>query len=66
MLPYQERVVAERRQLNEKIARLEAFVDSDAYPRLSETEQDLLKQQLAAMRQYRYILALRVALWLGE
>lgn len=66
MLPYQERVVAERRQLNEKIARLEAFIDGTVYPKLSETEQDLLKQQLAVMRQYRYVLALRMALWLGE
>lgn len=66
MLPYQERVVAERKQLNEKIAKLEAFVDGSTYIKLSEAEQDLLKQQLAAMRQYRYILALRVALWLGE
>jgi hypothetical protein len=59
MKPYQERVVAEEKELNEKIDKLYYFLahNEASMPR---SESNMVKIQLAAMRAYNYSLAARI------
>jgi len=61
MQPYQERVVEEKRQLDEKTKRLEAFMGGDIFPTLPKDEQERMKEQRAAMTRYSDILGRRIA-----
>ncbi len=49
--------------LAEKIAKVFAFLGSDAYQRLGERDRKLLNHQLRHMLSYRYVLAERLALY---
>ena len=60
MEAYQERVVAEKKELDEKISKLEAFIQSYRFVDISEDDQDLLPRQLKAMREYASILGERI------
>lgn len=58
---YQERVVAEKAELDERLGKLRAFIASDAFPALPEyQDMALLRQQAAAMQRYSDILARRI------
>lgn len=59
--PYQQRVVEEREQLDERISKLEAFIEGlDAS---LAKDVDLLRCQLYAMRSYHAILSERISRW---
>lgn len=60
---YQIRVVEEKKELDERRARLDAFICSVAFMRLTPSEMELLHKQSDAMQEYSEILANRIALW---
>lgn len=61
MKEYQNRVVQEKAELDEKRARLISFIGGDLYRTLDKTEQSRLNRQLEAMSLYSGILAERIA-----
>ena len=61
MQPHQERVVAEKEELDAKRERLRAFFGTDLYREIDPTEQSRLNRQLEAMTLYSNILAERIA-----
>lgn len=60
MLPYQERAVAERSDLDSKIEKLRAFVQTPAFNSLAIEEQERMKRQFAVMLEYSGILRERI------
>ncbi|QDR69231.1 hypothetical protein [Pseudomonas sp. BJP69] len=58
--PHQVRVVAEKAQLDDKIAKLDAFTKTGAFKRLTALDDELLTAQLSCMREYSSILARRI------
>ena len=60
MEAYQERVVVEQREIEEKSDKLRAFLDSPTFHDLSEIDQNLLLAQLMSMGAYTTILMLRI------
>ena len=58
---YQQRVMDEKQDLDEKIDKLDKFVQSDEYAQVPPQEAQRLLQQLAAMREYNRILEDRIA-----
>lgn len=60
MEPHQQRVVTEREELSEKIARLVKFLNTETYQSLSETEQGRMLRQLNHMNAYRDVLNERI------
>ena len=63
LLPYQQRVVDERIELDTKRRLLDIFISTGAFHNLESVEQDLLKQQSTRMTQYSDILARRIGLF---
>lgn len=62
MRPHEERVVNEKAELDEKIAKLEAFINFDGrFVALSPLECELLRQQRDYMHGYSNILGARIA-----
>lgn len=61
MQPHQQRVVDEKDALDEKINKLDQFLDGDIFKGLPIKEQDRLVKQLHFMRQYYSILGERIA-----
>ncbi len=61
MSTYIERLKIEHDELEEKIYKLNDFVDSEAFDELSERNQQLLVLQSQSMAQYRYILSIRLS-----
>lgn len=59
--PYQERVIAETKELDIKIERLKNFLESKELQLLKHDEIERLHSQLNAMRLYRYALGDRIA-----
>lgn len=58
---HQQRVVNERAELDEKINKLNSFIEEGTiFPTLSELEQGLLKDQLDAMQVYSDLLTKRI------
>ena len=62
--PYQQRVLNEKKELDEKIQKLESFLDNDLFKNLNETERNLLKSHLGIMSIYSDILKLRINLFI--
>lgn len=60
---YQERVLAEKADLDEKRHKLEAFMKTETFTGLPEADRDLLQQQAAAMDLYASILDKRIQLF---
>lgn len=58
---HQERVVTEKRELDEKIERLEKFTHTQRFLSLPKDEQNRLIEQFHVMRKYSYILGERIA-----
>jgi hypothetical protein len=61
MLDYQQRVVDEKKELDDKIQRLDEFLAGNTYKTLSEGERQRLARQLAAMSDYSQVLFERIA-----
>lgn len=61
VFPHQQRVLIESQELNEKIVKLESFLETEMYRDLQREDKVLLLDQLEAMQQYWQILELRIA-----
>lgn len=62
MQPHQERVVAEKNELDDKLSKLTKFIESsDLFNDLVESEKARLVKQAVAMREYSSILGDRIA-----
>lgn len=61
MQEFQQRVVEEKRDLDEKIQKLEPFTITKTYCELPRAEQARLVEQLNAMNEYSMILGNRIA-----
>lgn len=66
MAPYQQRVVDEKKDLDERLAKLKAFVLTEVYRNLPADEQDRLSRQYDAMYSYSCILGERIAAFPAE
>lgn len=60
-LTYKQRVVIEKAELDVNIHLLAEFVLTDTYMRQVPFDQDILTEQLSAMRKYSDILGIRIA-----
>jgi hypothetical protein len=58
---YQERVVTEKRELDDKIEKLATFIKTGAFVGLDADEQERLQHQDAIMQEYSVILGERIA-----
>lgn len=63
MKPYQQRLVTEKTELDERMSKLGAFVGSDLFLALSADECADLRRQIGVMQEYSDILARRIARW---
>ena len=61
MHPHQQRVVAEKMDLDEKLVKLVAFAKTDIYSGLSEAERKRMDRQARAMTAYSIVLGERIA-----
>lgn len=59
--PHQQRVLAERAELDSKVSKLSAFLDSERVNTLPDREAELLIEQLGHMRSYAAVLDQRIA-----
>jgi inhibitor of KinA sporulation pathway (predicted exonuclease) len=66
MLTHQERVVAEKELLDDKIDKLSAFIRGSIFPSLNDRNRSLLQIQLQYMQGYSSILKQRIAEFKGE
>jgi hypothetical protein len=61
MRDWQERVIDEKNDLDEKIPKLELFINkSDTFQKLGDDYQELMREQLTVMRTYSGILKKRI------
>jgi len=61
MFAYQERVIAEKEQLDDRCQKLRSFTGGAVYHSLDASERDRLERQLEAMGTYSDILGERIA-----
>lgn len=61
MEAYRERVVAESNDLRDKLNKLEAFMNSDAFDALDREDKQLLRRQNCYMEDYFEVLRKRIA-----
>ena len=69
MQPHEERVIAEKRELDEKLAKLKDFCFTPGlttFSRLSPEDRDLLEDQFTYMQKYSEILGKRIARFEGQ
>ena len=64
MEDFKKRLVVERDELDDKLAKLEAFIGSTRFENLDERNGKLLVAQRDAMRQYSTILNVRISILL--
>lgn len=64
MEDFKKRLVVERDELDDKIAKLEAFIGSPRFENLDERNRKLLVSQCDVMRQYSNILNVRISILL--
>lgn len=60
MEPWKQRVIDEKEQLDERMTKLDAYMETDAFRDLYEDERGLLLQQIDAMDDYARILRYRI------
>ena len=63
MEPYQERVIAEEKELRERVNKLNIFINSEDFPKLAKEDQLLLVKQLAYMEAYGSTLCTRISMF---
>jgi len=61
MQPHEERVVEEKRELDEKLAKLSEFGEGDVFAGLPADEQGRLNRQHSIMEDYSTVLGERIA-----
>lgn len=61
MLPHQERIVEEKKELEDKIIKLSAFMITSSFKGLNADERERLYKQISYMRCYCSILEERIA-----
>jgi len=61
-MSYIKRMMTEYKELLEKCGSLEAFIGGETFKELSETKQELMKEQLIAMDTYAHIVLSRINL----
>lgn len=61
MQPHQERVIAEKKELDERGDKLDQFILSDKFGTLPAAEQERMKRQLEIMAKYSEVLGERIA-----
>ena len=61
MEAFQERVVAEKEQLDHKIEMLDNFIKGQIFPTISAEEQERMERQFVHMRNYSEVLGERIA-----
>jgi hypothetical protein len=67
MLPHQERVIAEKAELDARLAKLLAFIQTPIiFPALPEAEQSRLRNQARFMDGYAAVLGERIAAFKGK
>ena len=59
MSTYQERLLVEKQELDEKLTKLNSFLITDTFTGLSLVNQDLMKRQAFVMKEYSDILQTR-------
>lgn len=64
--PWQQRVLDEKKELDERHAKLDAFLASGAFLQLPEPERRRLRRQWRCMNEYSGILAERIDAWTPE
>lgn len=64
MEDFKKRLIVEREELDDKLAKLEAFIGSPRFENLDERNRELLVSQCGAMRQYSDILNERISILL--
>lgn len=64
MEDFKKRLIVEREELDDKLAKLEAFIGSPRFENLDERNRELLVSQRGAMRQYSDILSERIGILL--
>ena len=62
MEDYKSRLAQERKELDEKIEKLESFINSQEFYKVSPEEKDLLIEQHDTMTDYSVILGKRIAI----
>lgn len=60
MKPHEERVIAEKDELREKLIKLDEFMHTDTFGDLYQTDQELLMEQREHMANYLEVLHLRI------
>lgn len=60
MQPHQERVVVEKRELDEKLGKLTQFINSDVYKAVDAAEQQRLFRQQTLMIELSAVLGARI------
>jgi hypothetical protein len=58
--PFQQRVIDEKRELGKRLAKLNAFIETDMFQSLDRIDQILLRRQLWTMQEYSKTLELRI------
>lgn len=58
--PYQERVVVEKRELDEKLVKLDSFLEGPVFFHLPVDERSRLSSQYGVMQEYSRILGERI------
>ena len=66
MAPHQQRVVDEKRELNEKIEKLATFREGGVFASLPDAEQERMIRQHSCMVEYSGILGERIAAFPAE
>ena len=61
MLPHQQRVVDEKKELDDKLTKLIQFFDNALFQSISSDEQERLRRQSDIMTQYSVVLGERIA-----
>jgi hypothetical protein len=65
MKPHEERVVDEKKELDEKLRKLAIFINGDTFKTLPIREGELLLDQEVCMRRYSDILGERITHFVG-
>jgi hypothetical protein len=58
--PFQQRVIDEKRELDEKLSKLISFIKADTFQELDSINQSLLRRQAGIMQDYSDTLELRI------
>lgn len=66
LLPFQQRVVEEKADLDMRLSKLTQFIGTDKYQSLPIIERHLLIAQQSAMKSYSECLELRLLEWLDR